>query len=126
MATQEEVIEKLGAMTVMELIKLTKDLEAQWGVKAEPFISENSIYEGTTLLNVVEEQTEFNVMLVSYPTDKKMALVKLVREVMNIGLLDSKNLVESLPKMVKEGATKEEAESLQAKFVEVGAVVEVK
>lgn len=123
--TKEEVVEKLGSLTVMELIKLTRDLEQQWGVKAEP-VAQVPTFTPEESVTPVIEQTEFNVTLVSYPADKKMALVKLVREVMNLGLLDSKNLVESLPKMVKEGATKEETDALVAKFNEVGAVLEVK
>ena len=121
--TQEDVVQALGHLTVMEIIALTKQLEAQWGVKAEPQVS---LVSNMAPVEEVVVQTEFSLNLISFPADKKMTLVKLVREVLGLGLLDSKNLVESLPKLVKDGLTKDEVEALKARFVEAGVTVEVK
>jgi large subunit ribosomal protein L7/L12 len=120
--TQENVVQALGNLTVLELIALTKQLENQWGVKAEPQVS---LVTNTAPVEETVVQTEFSLVFLSFPADKKMALVKLVREVLGLGLLESKNLVESLPKTVKDGLTKDEVEALKARFVEAGATVEV-
>lgn len=120
---QDDVVKALGDMTVMELIALTKELEQKWGVKAEPTaVPTSPVYTDVVPL----EQTEFTVMLVSYPADKKMTVVKAVRELTGLGLLESKQMVEAAPKPVKESVSKEEAENLKAKLTEAGAVVEVK
>jgi large subunit ribosomal protein L7/L12 len=121
---KDDVVQALGNMTVMELIALTKHLEEKWGLQAVPQVvqvtnvSQQETKEST--------QTEFTVTLVSFPADKKMALVRLVREQLALGLLESKNLVEAAPKILKDGVSKEEAEGVRAKFVEAGAVIEVK
>ena len=121
--TNEQAVDFLGNMSVMDLIKLTREMEEKWGVQAkpQPVMIQQSVPTETKV-----EQTEFNVIFVSFAPDKKMGLIKLVREVMNMGLVDSKNMVESLPKMLKEGASKEEAEAIKARFVEAGATVEIR
>src|SRR5208283_5104821 len=100
---KDEVVNALGNMTVMELIALTKELETKWGVKAVPQMVQQAEQqkepEGPA-------QTEFNVMLVSVPADKKMNTIKLVREYLGMPLKESKELVESAPKMLKEGMPK--------------------
>jgi large subunit ribosomal protein L7/L12 len=120
----DDLAQQLGQLNVMQLVALTKKLEADWGVSATPQVSTTSVQQPTE--NKAEEQTEFTVSLISYPADKKMALVKLVREVCGLGLLESKNLVEGAPKALKEGVSKEEAANLKAKLTEAGGVVEVK
>lgn len=121
--TVEEVVKALGDMSVMDLIDMTKKLEEKWGVKAVPQV-------GLTPTVVPTEetvaQTEFTVVLVSVSADKKMNVIKMVREQTGLGLMESKQLVEAAPKSVKEGASKEDAEALKAKLVEAGAVVELK
>jgi large subunit ribosomal protein L7/L12 len=121
--TLEQIADTLGNMTVMEVIKLTRELEQKWDVKAEPQVGLAPV-----ITQEVQEsnQTEFSVVFVSFPPDKKMALVKMVRELLSLGLLESKNLVESVPKTIKEGMSKDEAEAMKAKLVEAGAVVEIK
>ena len=121
--TEKDVVKALGNMNVMQLIALTKELESKWGVEGKP-----QVQEGTSPNVEVQEntQTEFNLTLVSYPPEKKITLVKLVRELLGLGLLESKSLVESVPKMIKEGGTKEEVEALRVKLTEAGATVEVK
>jgi large subunit ribosomal protein L7/L12 len=121
--TNDEVIDTLGKLTVLELIALTKQLEKKWNLKAIPqlVVSEPIQEQVETVV-----QTEFDVVFVSFPADKKMTMVKLVRETLGLGLLESKALVESLPKTLKEALPKVEAEILKARFAELDAVVELK
>lgn len=122
--TKDQVVEKLGSMSVMEIISLTKELEQLWGVEAKP--QAVSVLPTQQVDNKVAEQTEFTISLVSIPADKKISIVKLVREQIGLGLMESKNLVDALPKVLKESVSKEDADALKAKFTEAGAVVEVK
>ena len=132
--TNEDVVAALGNMSVLEVIALTKKLEAQWGVKAEPVAvkpnghfcdgCDSMIYGAHACPGGAK--SEFNVILVSVPSDKKMNVIKTVREVMVLGLKESKELVEAAPKMVSENCSKDEAERIKSKLVEAGAVVEVK
>lgn len=122
--TNDQVAEFLGNMSVMQLITLTKELEQMWGVEAKPQAVPTTNQPQTETQTV--EQTEFTITLVSLPADKKIAVVKLVREQLGLGLLESKNLVDALPKVLKEGISKEDAETIKAKFIEVGAVVELR
>jgi large subunit ribosomal protein L7/L12 len=120
----EDVVNALGNLTVMELIKLTKDLETQWEVEAKP---QTVVYQGPDLNQEKKEaQTEFSVVLVAVPAASKISCVKLVKEVLSLGLLEAKNLVEAAPKVVREGVSKEEATELVAKFVAAGATAELK
>ncbi|MGE4234650.1 MAG: 50S ribosomal protein L7/L12 [Bacteriovoracia bacterium] len=121
--TQEDVIKALGNMSVMQIIALTKELEKKWGVKAEPppvQFQQDAPKEQTA------EQTEFNVTLASVPAEKKMAVIKVVRELTGLGLKESKELVEAAPKLIKESVSSADAEELKRKLTEAGAVVEVK
>ena len=120
----EEMALAIGNLTVMEIIALTKEMELKWNLKALPVFTNAPAVVVTD--DVKEAQTEFDVILVSFPADKKMTLVKLVREIMAIGLLDSKTLVESLPKLIKEGVSKEDAEAIKARFTEAGVLAEIK
>jgi large subunit ribosomal protein L7/L12 len=118
------VVEALGNLTVVQLIALTRHCEQQWGVEAKPQMVQTTAVEVPAQTQVA--QTEFEVVFVSFPPDKKMGLVRLVREVMGLGLLESKNLVEAVPKTLKEGVSKEEAEELKRKLTEAGGVVGVR
>lgn len=121
----EDLVTALGNLTAPQLVALTKQLEEKWGVSATPQVSNQVSLPGTDDTKATE-QTEFTVSLVSFAADKKMALVKLVREQLGLGLLESKNLVEAVPKVLKENVSKEDADLLKAKFTEAGGVVEVK
>lgn len=124
MPTQEEVVAFLGNMSVMQVIELTRELEAKWGVKAEPQVQVQ--HQNDAPKQEVVEQTEFTVTLTSVPADKKMAVLKMVRELTLLGLKEAKEFVESVPKVVKESCSKADAEEYKAKLVEAGGVVEVK
>lgn len=125
MITKEEALKALDNMSVLEIIALTRKLEQEWGVEAKPpvvqFVPPNPNDPGNTV------QTEFTVKLISVPADKKMAVIKLMREVIpGLGLKDSKEFVEAAPKVVREGVDAAEAEAVRAKLTEAGAVIEVK
>jgi large subunit ribosomal protein L7/L12 len=122
--TAEDVIKALGNMSVMQIIALTKELEEKWGVKAEPPVVQ--VQQQNTPEKPGVEQTEFNVLLAVCPADKKMAVIKIVREVTGLGLKESKELVEAAPKLVKESVSAADADELKRKLTEAGAVVEVK
>ena len=122
--TNEEVAEWLGNQSVMQIISLTKELETLWGVTATP--QPVQVQQQQKQEEQKPTQEEFTVVLASFPPDKKMTLLKLVRELTGLGLKEAKEFVESVPKPVKEACTKAEADELKAKLTEAGGVVEVK
>ena len=121
----EQIIEALSNLKVSELVELKKALEEKWGVTAAvPMMAAGPMVVAAEA-PVVEEKTEFDVFL-SAVGDKKIQVVKVVREVTSLGLKESKELVDNAPNTVKEGVPKEEAEKIKAKLEEVGAQVELK
>lgn len=122
MPTKEEVLSALDNMSVLQVIALTKSLETLWGVEAKPLVVA-SVQKQT---ESVTAKTEFDVVLVSVPADKKMSVIKVVRDVLKLGLKESKDLVESAPKTVSEGVDAAEAASIQSQLTTAGAVIEVK
>ena len=122
--TNDDVVKFLGDMSVMEIISLTKELEQKWGVSATP--QPVQVQQTQKQEDNKPAQDEFTVVLASFPPDKKMTLLKLVRELTGLGLKEAKEFVESVPKAVKEAVTKAEADELKAKLTEAGGVVEVK
>lgn len=126
MAQIQEMMEQIKGMTVLELNELVKALEEEFGVSAAaaaPVMMAGGA--AAAAAEVAEEQTEFDVVLNSVG-DKKINVIKVVREVTSLGLKEAKDLVESAPTKVKEGVNKEEAESIKKKFEEAGAQVEIK
>ncbi len=122
--TNDDVANFLGNLSVMQVIALTKELEQKWGVKAEPPVVQLQTQQQKPDTQVA--QTEFNVVLTQVPADKKMAVLKMVRELTGLGLKESKEVVEGCPKVIKESVSKEDAETYRAKLVEAGGTVEVK
>lgn len=125
--TKEHVIEWLSAQTVIELASLIKELEEKWGVSAAAPVAAVAApaTADAEAAAVVEEKTEFNVMLLDFASDKKLAVIKAVRAATDIGLKDAKDLVEKKG-VIKEAAPKEEAEALKKQLEEAGAKVELK
>ena len=121
---QEQMVNELSSWTVIEVAGLIKALEEKWGVSAAP-VAVASAAGPAAAAAVVEEKTEFDVELTS-AGDKKINVIKVVREITNLGLADAKNLVEAAPKNIKEAVTKDEAESIKKKLEEAGAKVTVK
>ena len=121
-ATQE-FISQIDGMTVLELNQLVKALEDHYGVSAAAAVA--AAPTAGAAAAPVEEKTEFDVILKA-AGDKKINVIKAVREVTSLGLKEAKDLVESAPATVKEGITKDEAEAIKKKFEEAGATVELK
>ena len=125
MSKLEKIVEDLSALTVLEAAELSKLLEEKWGVSAAAPVAAAPAAGGAAAAPV-EAQTEFNVILKD-AGDKKINVIKVVREVVpSLGLKEAKDLVEAAPKAVKEGVSKEEAETIKKKLEETGAKVEIK
>ena len=122
----DQVIEIVEKMSVLELAELSKSLQDKFGVSAAAPMAQMVVAGGgAEAAAPVEEQTEFTAVL-STVGDKKIQVIKVVRELTGLGLKEAKDLVDGAPKPVKEGVTKEEAEKVKAKLTEVGATVEIK
>ena len=127
MADTTELVDKLSGLTVLEIADLVKQLEEKWGVSAAAPVAVAAAGPAGAAAPAAEEKTSFDVILASVPADKKIAGIKAVREVKaGLGLAEAKTLVESAPKAVLEGVTKEEAEAAKKKLEEAGATVELK
>lgn len=123
MSKINEILEAVKGLTVLELSELVKAFEEEFGVSAAAPVALAAAPAAAA--PVVEEQTEFDVILMEAGASK-INVIKVVREVTGLGLKEAKDLVDNAPKAVKEKIAKEEAEALKAKFVEAGAKVEVK
>ena len=121
----EEFIKQIDGLTVLELNNLVKALEEHYGVSAAAAVAAAPSGGGGAAAPVVEEKTEFDVVLKS-AGEKKINVIKVVREVTSLGLKEAKDLVESAPATVKEAISKDEAEAVKKKFEEAGASVELK
>ena len=121
----EEFIQKIDGMSVLELNNLVKALEEHYGVSAAAAAAPVAAAGGAAAAAPVEEQTEFEVILTG-AGDKKINVIKVVREVTSLGLKEAKDLVEGAPQKIKEGVSKAEAESIKKKFEEQGAQVQIK
>lgn len=125
MADLAAIAESLSSLTVMEAAELVKKLEEEWGVSAAAPVAAVAAAPGAGDAASAEEKTEFDVVLKDVGA-KKINVIKAVREVTSLGLKEAKELVESAPKAIKEGVTKEEADEMKKKFEEAGAAVEIK
>ena len=123
MANLEKLVEELSALTVLEAAQLSKLLEDKWGVSAAAPVA--AAAAGGAAAPAAEVKDEFTVMLVA-AGDKKINVIKAVREITGLGLKEAKDLVEAAPKAVKEGVPKADAEKLKAKLEAEGAKVELK
>jgi large subunit ribosomal protein L7/L12 len=128
MADIQTIANDLSGLTVMQVAELVKMLEEKWGVSAAaaaPVMMAAAGGGAAAAAAPAEEQTEFAVHLTS-AGDKKINVIKVVREVTSLGLKEAKDLVDGAPKLVKEGVSKDEAAAMKKKFEEVGAAVEIK
>ena len=126
--TQEQVVEYIKGISVLELSQLVKTLETELGVSAAaamPVFAGGAPAAGGGAAAAAEEKTEFTVTLTDVGGNK-INVIKVVREVTNLGLKEAKDLVEAAPKALKEGVNKDEAATIKKKFEEVGAKVEIK
>lgn len=124
--TKEQVFEFIDNMTVLDMSKFIKEFEERYGVTASApiAVAAAAVAPGATA-TAVEEKTSFDVVL-SAAGEKKIQVIKVVRELTGLGLKEAKELVDGVPKPVKTGITKEEADSIKAKLEEQGATVELK
>jgi len=129
MADIQAIANDLSNLTVLQVAELVKTLEGKWGVSAAAaapvMVAAAGAPAAGGAIAAAEEQTEFAVQLVN-AGDKKINVIKVVREVTSLGLKEAKDLVDGAPKLVKEGVSKEEAAIIKKKFEEVGAQVEIK
>jgi large subunit ribosomal protein L7/L12 len=126
MADLQKLVEDLSGLTLLEAAELTKMLEEKWGVSAAAMAVAAAPAGGAgAAAPVAEEKTEFDVILAA-AGEKKIQVIKVVRELTSLGLKEAKDLVEGAPKPVKEGVPKEEAETVKKKLEDVGATVEIK
>jgi large subunit ribosomal protein L7/L12 len=126
MADLQKIVEALSGLTLLEAAELSKLLEEKWGVSAATVAVAAGPASGPgPAAPVAEEKTEFDIVLTG-AGEKKIQVIKVVRELTSLGLKEAKDLVEGVPKPVKEGVSKDEAESVKKKLEEVGATVEIK
>ncbi len=122
-----KIVEELSSATVIEIADLVKELEAKWGVTAAAPVAVAAAGAPAAAAPAAEAKTTFDVILASVPADKKIAVIKAVREVKaGLGLAEAKALVEGAPKPVLEGAPKAEADTAKKKLEDAGGKVEVK
>lgn len=121
--SQDEMLEAISSMSVMEVVDLVSAMEEKFGVSAAAAVAVAA--PGGDAGGAAEEQTEFDVVLASFG-DNKVGVIKAVRSATGLGLKEAKDLVESAPAPIKEGASKAEAEELQKSLEEAGAKVEIK
>lgn len=126
MSKVQEILEAVKGMTVLELSELVKAFEAEFGVSAAAPVAVAAAPGAAAAAPAeAEEQTEFDVILTAIG-EKKVNVIKVVREITALGLKEAKDLVDSAPKPIKEKVTKEEAEAIKTKLTEVGASVDIK
>ena len=122
----EDIIEQLKALTLLEAADLVKQIETTFNVSASASVGAISIASPASVAQEVEEKTEFDLILEEVPADKKIAVLKVVRTLTGLGLKEAKDLVESTPKNIKEGASKDDVEAAKKQLEEAGAKVKIK
>jgi len=123
--TKDQVFEFIDNMTILDMSKFIKEFEERYGVTAAAPVAVAAAAPGAAAAPAAEEKTSFDVILAS-AGDKKIQVIKVVRELTGLGLKEAKDVVDGAPKPLKTGVSKEEAESMKAKLEEQGATVEIK
>jgi large subunit ribosomal protein L7/L12 len=125
---KDEILDAISKMTVLEVVELISDMEKKFGVSAAAPVAVAAVGGAgpAAAAAPAEEQTEFTVSLKEYPADKKVTVIKVIRELTGLGLKEAKDLVEGVPATVKEGVAKADVEVMKKKLEDVGAKVEVK
>ena len=126
--SKDEILDAISKLTLVEVVELISDFEKKFGVTAAAPVAVAAApgAGGAAAAAPAGEKTEFTVLLKDCPADKKVTVIKVIREITGLGLKEAKDLVESAPKPIKEGVPKDEAANIKKKFEEVGAKVEVK
>jgi large subunit ribosomal protein L7/L12 len=125
--SKDEILDAISNMTVMQVVELISDMEKKFGVTAAAPVAMVAGGGGAAAAAApAEEKTEFTVILKEYPADKKVGVIKVVRELTGLGLKEAKDLVEGIPGTVKEGVNKADSDNMKKKLEEAGAKVEIK
>ena len=125
--SKDEILEAISNMSVMQVVELIADMEKKFGVTAAAPVAMVAGGGGAAAAAApAEEKTEFTVVLKEYPADKKVGVIKVVRELTGLGLKEAKDLVEGVPGTVKEGVNKADSDNMKKKLEESGAKVEIK
>lgn len=124
--TKEEILDAIANMSVMDVVSLVKSMEEKFGVSAAAAVAVAPAAAGGGEAAAAEEKTEFNVVMTAFAADKKIAVIKVIREITGLGLKEAKDMVEGVPATVKESIPKKDAEETKKKLTEAGATVEIK
>ena len=125
-ANKEEILNTIANMTILEVVDLVKMMEEKFGVTAAAPVAAAAAPGAAAAAAPVEEKTEFTVVLTGYPPEKKVTVIKVVREATGLGLKEAKDLVEGVPSTVKESVNKADSEKIKKSLEDAGAKVEVK
>jgi len=123
--SKDEILDAISKMTLLEVMELVSDMEKKFGVTAAAPVAVAAA-PAAAAAAPVEEKTEFTVTLKEYPADKKVTVIKVIREITGLGLKEAKDLVEGAPSTVKEAVSKADSEAMKKKLEEAGAKVEIK
>ena len=124
---KDEILDAISQMTLMQVVELISDMEKKFGVTAAaPVAVAAGPGAGAAAAAPVEEKTEFTVVLKEYPADKKVTVIKVIRELTGLGLKEAKDLVEGVPSTVKEAVSKADSDGMKKKLEDAGAKVEIK
>ena len=125
--SKDEILDAIAKMSLIEVTELISDMEKKFGVTAAaPVAIAAGPAGGAAAAAPVEEKTEFAVTLKEYPADKKVTVIKVIREITGLGLKEAKDLVEGVPSLVKEGVNKADSDAMKKKLEDAGAKVEIK
>ncbi|MHB1542778.1 MAG: 50S ribosomal protein L7/L12 [Steroidobacteraceae bacterium] len=124
--SKDEILDAISKMTLMEVVELISDMEKKFGVTAAAPVTVAAAPAAGAAAAPAEEKTEFTVTLKEYPADKKVTVIKVIREITGLGLKEAKDLVEAVPSTVKEAVSKADSEAFKKKLEDVGAKVEIK
>ena len=123
---KDEILDAISKMTLLEVMELVSDMEKKFGVTAAAPVAVAAAPAGAAAAPAVEEKTEFTVTLKEYPADKKVTVIKVIREITGLGLKEAKDLVEGAPSTVKEAVSKADSDAMKKKLEDAGAKVEIK
>jgi large subunit ribosomal protein L7/L12 len=125
--SKDEILDAISNMTIMQVVELISDMEKKFGVSAAAAVAVAAAPGAAAAAAApAEEQTEFTVTLKEYPADKKVTVIKVIREVTGLGLKEAKDLVEGVPSVVKDSVSKADSEKIKKSLEDAGAKVEVK
>jgi len=124
--SKDDILDSISKMSIMEVVELISDMEKKFGVTAAAPVAMAAAGPAAAAAAPVEEKTEFTVVLKEYPADKKVTVIKVVRELTGLGLKEAKDLVEGVPATVKDAVSKADSDTMKKKLEEAGAKVEIK